>query len=139
LPPHRFDEAAVHTNHASSTFASPTIEVEISYERAVGEVVALAACAMGLALSERANGGLRPLTKQHGTNLLEQLYTLRQARPDIFDAVARREGTRVLHARYAQLKGRLNGSCPPFNETMANEMIEWPIAALHRIVAAEMN
>lgn len=126
-------------NHASSPLAPSIIEIELSFEHAVGEVAALAACAIALALSERGNGGLRPLTKSHGAELIAQLYALRQARPDIFDAVVRREGKRALHARYAQLKGKLNGGCPPFSDEMAVELIEWPLAALRQITAAEAN
>lgn len=126
-------------SHATDIHASSVIEVEISFERAVGEVVALTSIALAQGLHERGNGGLTELTKRQGSGLLETLYTLRQARPDNFDTIAREEGKRALHARYAQLKGKLNGTCPPFTDAICNELVSWPLDALNRIIAAEMH
>jgi len=129
----------VHPTASPPARSSNVIEIgPLPLDCIIGEVVALAAIAIGQALAERGNGGLTSRTKQQGSDLLAQLYALKQACPS-FDAIARGHGKRALCERYAQLKGKLNGGCPPFTEAMAGEMVEWPLAALNRIIAAEAN
>jgi len=130
----------VHPNHAASTLASSVVEVEISLPTVIGETVALAAITMAMGLDERGNGGLRPETRQRGGDLVAALFNLHQKCAGDFDFfdVAREQGKRALHARYAQA-GKFNGSCPPFNDSMADEMVSWPLDTLHKVIAAEMN
>jgi hypothetical protein len=132
----------VHINHASSTLASSaTVEVEISLPVVIGEVTATAAIMIAVALDERANGGLTLKTRQRGGDLVAALYQLHQkcAGDFSFFDVAREQGKRALHARYAQAKGKFNGSCPPFTEEMAEEMVSWPLDTLNRVIATEMS
>jgi len=136
------DEApTVHTNHVASTLASSTVEVEISLPAVIGETVATAAIVIAVALDERGNGGLRPETRERGSELIAALYRLHQrcAGEFEFDSVAREYGKRALHARYIQAKGKFNGSCPPFNDEMAEEMVSWPLNVLSRVIEAELN
>jgi hypothetical protein len=128
----------VHPTASVPARSSNVIEIELPLDCVIGEVVALAAIAIGQALAERGNGGLTPRTKQQGADLIAQLYALRQACPS-FDAIARGHGMRALCERYAQLKGKLNGGCPPFTEEMAEEIVSWPLDTLYRMIAAEMN
>jgi hypothetical protein len=130
----------VHPNHAIVSFESaPSTASDLSIECLIGEVVAVASIVIAVALDERRNGGLTGRTKLQGADLIAQLYTLRQTCPDTFDVIARREGKRALHARYAQAKGKMNGSCPPFSEAIADTMVNWPLNALADIIRAEMN
>lgn len=117
------------------------VEVEISLPAVIGETVAAAAITIAVALDERRNGGLRPETRQRGGDLVAALFNLHQkcAGDFDFDAVAREYGKRALHTRYTQLKRKLNGSCPPFNDEMAAEMVSWPLDTLHKVIAAELN
>jgi hypothetical protein len=137
-PPACFRECAVDPTASPPARPSSAIEIELPLECIVGEVVALAAIAIAVALDERRHGGLALRTKQQGADLLSQLYALRQACSS-FDAIACEHGKRALRERYAQLKGKLNGGCPPFTEEMAAEMVSWPLDALHKITAAELN
>jgi hypothetical protein len=137
----RYDEAAVHSNHAATTSASSpsTIEIEISLACVIGEATAMAAIAIAVALDERRQGRISSTIKQQGGDLIAALYNLRQKCAGDFDAIAREYGKRALVARYIQAKGKLNVSCPPFTEEMADEMTSWPLDALHKVIAAEMN
>ena len=127
-------------NHATVTLAhTPSTASDLSIECLIGEVTALASCAIACALYEKSNGGLTLRTKSQGADLIAQLYSLRQACPDTFYTIARREGKRALAARYAQAKAKFNGGSPPFSEEIATEMISWPLNALADIVRAEMN
>ena len=49
-----------------------------SIKRYLGELMAAAASKIAIALAELHNGGLTPATKQHGGDLVAQLYGLRQ-------------------------------------------------------------
>jgi hypothetical protein len=132
----------VHINHASSTLApSSTVEIEIPLEQLVGEVTALASCAIGLSLSEHQNGGLRPLTKAHGAELITQMYALRRVCIDRgldFEAIARREGRYALLARHARYKDE-PGAPKELTEAVIEEALFWSIDTLNKVVAAEMN
>jgi hypothetical protein len=132
----------VQHNHVSSTLASSaTVEVEISLPIVIGETVAMAASVIAAGLEERRNGGLTSKTRQRGGDLVAALFSLHQkcAGEFDFDTVAREYGKLALRARYTQAKGKLNGSCPPFTEEMAAEMVNWPLDALYKVIAAEMN
>jgi hypothetical protein len=132
----------VQHNHAAITLApSSTVEIELSLPVVIGETVAMAASVIAAGLDERANGGLRPETRQRGGDLVAALFNLHQkcAGAFDFDFVAREYGKRALHVRYAQAKSKMNGSCPPFTEEMAAEMVNWPLDALYKVIAAEMN
>jgi hypothetical protein len=48
-----------------------------SIKRYLGELMAAAASKIAIALAELHNGGLTPATKQHGGDLVAQLYGLR--------------------------------------------------------------
>jgi hypothetical protein len=130
----------VQHNHATVTLTpAPSTASDLSIENLIGEVVAVASIVITVALDEKINGGLTGRTKSQGADLIAQLYSLRQACPDNFDAIARAEGRRALAARYAQAKGKMNGSCPPFTEAIADTMVNWPLNALADIIRAEMN
>jgi hypothetical protein len=124
---------------AATTLAPSTIEIEISLACVIGEATAMAAIAIAVALDERRQGRVSPTIKQQGGDLIAALYNLRQKCAGDFDTIARDYGKRALVARYAQAKGKLNGSCPPFSEEIAAEMVSWPLDALHKVIAAEMN
>jgi hypothetical protein len=132
----------VQHNHAAITVPAPsTVEIEISLPTVIGETVAMAAIVIAAGLEERRNGGLRPETRHRAGDLVAALYQLHQrcAGAFDFDSAAREFGKRALQARYVQAKGKLNGSCPPFTEEMAAEMVGWPLDALYKVIAAEAN
>ena len=133
-----FRERAVHPDHAA-TPAPSTIEIEISLACVIGEATATAAIVIAVALDERRQGRVSPTIKQQGGDLIAALYNLRQKCAGDFDIIAREYGKRALAARYIQAKGKLNGSCPPFTEEMADEMVSWPLDTLHKVIATEMN
>jgi hypothetical protein len=131
----------VHNNHAAIAPASSAIEIEIPLEQLIGEVTALASCAIGLSLSEHQNGGLRPLTKAHGAELITQMYALRRVCIDRglnFEAIARREGRFALLARHARHKGE-PGAPEELTEAVIEEALFWSIDTLNKVVAAEMH
>ena len=121
--------------------ASSFVEVELSLPTVIGETVAVAAITMAVGLDERANGGLTARTKSRGGDLVAALFSLHQrcaGEFDFFD-VAREQGKRALRARYAEVKGKMNGGCPVFTEEMAAEMVSWPLNVLNQVIKAEMN
>jgi hypothetical protein len=128
-------------NHASSTLAPPSVEIEISLAAIIGEAVATAALVIAAGLDERKNGGLTLQTKSRGGDLIAALFNLHQKCTGDFDfyTVAHEYGKHALHARYIQAKAKLNGSCPPLTTEMAAEMVEWPLDALRAVIAAELN
>jgi hypothetical protein len=128
----------VHPNHAIIP-APSTVEIEISLACVIGEAVAAAAITIAAGLDERRNGGLTPQTKSRGGDLIAVLFNLHQKCAGDFDTIAREYGKRALHARYIQAKGKMNGSCPPFTDEMADEMVSWPLDTLYKVIAAEMN
>jgi hypothetical protein len=130
----------VQHNHATVTFAlPPSTASELSIENLIGEVTALASIAIAVALDERRRGRVSHTSKQRGGDLIAALYDLQQKYAGDFDTIAREYGKRVLTARYAQAKNKMNGACPQFDEAIAAEMISWPLAALADVTRAEMN
>jgi hypothetical protein len=131
----------VQQNHAAITPAPSTVEIELSLPVVIGETVAMAAIVIAAGLEERGNGGLTSKTRQRGGDLVAALYQLQQkcAGDFDFDSVAREYGKRALHMRYAQAKSKMNGSCPPFTDEAAAEMVNWPLDALYKVIAAEAN
>jgi hypothetical protein len=69
-------------------------------EHYIGQQVAGAASALALALGEFQNGGLTPMTKGQGGDLIAELYRLRQYMIGTwdFDKIAREQGAAALRA-----------------------------------------
>jgi hypothetical protein len=132
-------------NHAFSTLAPFSVEIEISLACVIGEAVATAALTIAAGLDERRNGGLTLQTKSRCGDLIAALFSLHQKCAGDFDfyTVAHEYGKRALHARYIQAKSKMNGSCPQLSDAMcaemADAMVEWPLEALREVIAAEMN
>jgi hypothetical protein len=131
----------VQQNHAAITPAPSTVEIELSLPVVIGETVAIAAITIAKGLEERGNGGLTVRTKEYAGDLVAALFNLHQkcAGDFDFDSVAREYGKLALRARYTQLKRKLNGSCPELADEALDEMVNWPLDTLYKVIDAELH
>lgn len=103
-------------------------------ERRIGELTAVAACALSEALRELHNGGLTVATRAAGGALIGELYALRQDTlgPLDFDLTARVYGRLMLRA-----------CCDPFgkhpSETTIETVIDAVLDLLNKVVRARIN
>jgi hypothetical protein len=113
----------------------PSDAQDPSIERTIGALVADAAAALMMALAQRYEGeSLSVEVKNLGGDTITQLYTMRQFgyRSRDFDAVARREGKRVL-------RERLRGAPITPSDAQLEEWISWPLDVLDRVIKARIN
>jgi hypothetical protein len=108
-------------------------------EQRIGEIVAMATIVTFVGMEEVADGGLAPATRARAGDLLVALYRLQEdtlGQID-FDVIARREGKRILWARYGTtMREHLryaNGELDAALDTL----IDRPLEILHRVTAIE--
>src|SRR5262249_17028593 len=132
--------------HHASVAACPSLRPPSppapSLAELIGETVLLAAAAIAQALHERGNGGLSDWTRQQGSDLIAQLYVLQRACTDEgldFDRVAREFGRRAIVRRWDQLKHAPDRPNVELTGAMIDELVDWPLSFLNRVVRARMH
>jgi hypothetical protein len=116
------------TIHAPARSTNKTPASTSSLEPLVGKLVASAAFVIVEALAEYQAGGLTPVTKSRGGDLIAELYGLRQfmlADFD-FDSIARTHGGAALRSA-------------DVNPTTADCLVDEVLILLHKVVQGTLN
>jgi hypothetical protein len=108
-------------------------------EQRIGEVVAMATIVTFAGMEEVQDGGLAPATRARAGNLLVEMFQLQEdtlGQLD-FDVIARREGKRILWARYgAVMREHLRFSDVELDAAL-DTLISRPLEVLRKVTAVE--
>jgi hypothetical protein len=120
--------------HAALQLSPEPEPQDPTMERAIGEAVAHAAATIMWAFAERDRGEMSPVMREMSGDVIARLYAMRQFayRSVDFDAIARREGKRILRERLPK-----KPVAP--TEAQLDEWIGWPLEILARVIAHRLH